>query len=78
MEALQTATRNPAIYLGLIDTLGTVEEGKNADLVLLEANPLEKITNTKRIGAVIVGGRLFPKIALDKMLKDVERAANKS
>ena len=73
MEALQTATRNPAVYLGLIDTLGTVEEAKKADLVLLEANPLENITNTKRISAVIVGGRLIPKISLDKMLKDVER-----
>ena len=47
MEALQTATRNPATYLGLIATVGTVEEGKKADLVLLEANPLENISNTK-------------------------------
>jgi imidazolonepropionase-like amidohydrolase len=78
MEALQTATRNPAIYLGLIDTLGTVEEGKKADLVLLEANPLENISNTKRITAVIVNGSLIPKVSLDKMLMDVERAANKS
>jgi imidazolonepropionase-like amidohydrolase len=76
MEALQTATRNPAIYLGLSDVLGTVEEGKKADLVLLEANPLENISNTKRINAVIVGGRLIPKVSLDKMLLDVERAAN--
>jgi imidazolonepropionase-like amidohydrolase len=78
MEALQTATRNPASYLGLIDTLGTVEEGKKADLVLLEGNPLENISNTKRITAVIVGGRLIPKVSLDKMLKDVEAAANRN
>jgi imidazolonepropionase-like amidohydrolase len=77
MEALQTATRNPAIYLGLIDMVGTVEEGKKADLVLLEANPLENISNTKRISAVIVGGRLIPKVALDKMLMNAERAASK-
>ena len=77
MEALQTATRNPAIYLGLIDTVGTVEEGKKADLVLLEANPLENISNTKRISAVIVNGRLIPRVSLDKMLKDAEAAANK-
>src|SRR6185503_12891646 len=78
MEALQTATRNPAIYLGLIDEVGTVEKGKKADLVLLEANPLENISNTKRINSVIVNGRLFPRASLDKMLKDAERAANKN
>ena len=77
MEALQTATRNPAIYLGLIDMVGTVEQGKKADLVLLEASPLEDISNTKRISMVIVGGRLIPKVSLDKMLMDAERAASK-
>lgn len=78
MEALQTATRNPAIYLGLIDMVGTVEQGKKADLVLLEANPLENISNTKRINAVIVNGRLIPRVSLDKMLKDVEAAVNRN
>ena len=78
MEALQTATRNPAIYLGLIDMVGTVETGKKADLVLLEANPLENISNTKRINAVIVNGRLIPRVSLDKMLKDAEAAANRN
>ena len=77
MEALQTATRNPTIYLGLSDMVGTVEIGKKADLVLLEANPLENISNTKRINAVIVNGRLFPKVSLEKMLKDAEAAASK-
>jgi imidazolonepropionase-like amidohydrolase len=77
MEALQTATRNPAIYLGLIDMVGTVDEGKKADLVLLEANPLENISNTKRISAVVVNGRLIPKVSLEKMLRDAEAAANK-
>ena len=77
MEALQTATRNPAIYLGLSNTVGTIETGKKADLVLLEANPLENISNTKRINAVVVNGRLIPRVTLDKMLKDAEAAANK-
>ena len=78
MEALQTATLNPATYLGLIDMVGTVEMGKKADLVLLEANPLENISNTKRISAVIVGGRLIPRVSLDKMLMDAEAAASKN
>ncbi len=78
IEALQTATRNPATYLGLIDMVGTVEQGKKADLVLLDANPLENINNTKRINAVIVNGRLIPKVSLDKMLRDVEAAANRN
>jgi len=77
MEALQTATRNPAIYLGLSDMVGTVEIGKKADLVLLEANPLENISNTKRINAVVVNGKLIPRVTLDKMLKDSEAAATR-
>ena len=78
MEALQTATSNPATYVGLIDEVGTVEGGKKADLVLLEASPLENISNTKRITAVIVSGRLIPKVSLDKMLMDAEAAASRS
>ena len=64
LEALQTATRNPAAYLGLLDSFGTVEEGKAADLVLLEANPLEDIANTKRIAAVVLRGNYIPVAAL--------------
>jgi imidazolonepropionase-like amidohydrolase len=78
MEALQTATLNPATYLGLIDMVGTVEQGKKADLVLLEANPLENISNTKRITSVIVDGQLIQKASLDKLLKDAEVAASKN
>ncbi len=78
MEALQTATRNPATYLGLSDMVGTVEKGKKADLVLLEANPLENISNTKRIAAVIVDGKLIPKASLERMLIDAEVAASRN
>ena len=59
LEALQTATRNPAEFLGLQKDLGTVEEGKLADLVLLDADPLAHIGNTRRIAAVILGGKLL-------------------
>lgn len=77
MEALQAATRNPAKFLGKLDSLGTIEKGKIADLVLLDANPLEDISNTQRINAVVVNGRYLPKEALQRMLAEVEAAANK-
>ena len=71
LEALQTATINPAEFLGLDKTLGTIEKGKVADLVLLEANPLESIANTKRIAAVVSNGRYLDRSALDGLLADV-------
>ncbi len=64
MEALQAATREPAKFLGLLDSLGEVKQGKIADLVLLDANPLEDIRNSRRIAAVIVDGKLLPKESL--------------
>ena len=68
LEALQSATRNPAEYLGRLDTLGTVEKGKIADLVLLDANPLEDIGNSRKIWAVIVNGKILLRPQLDEML----------
>src|ERR1700756_3813877 len=68
MEALQTATLNPAKFLDMDDRLGTIEKGKVADLVLLDANPLEDIRNTQRIAAVIVNGLYLSRAELDKML----------
>lgn len=78
MEALQAATYNPAKFLGLTDSLGTVDTGKKADLVLLEANPLEDIGNTKKITAVVIGGKYFPKASLDEMLAKIEILANQT
>jgi imidazolonepropionase-like amidohydrolase len=75
MEALQTATLNPAKFLGMDDRLGTVETGKLADLVLLDANPLDDIRNTQKIAAVIVNGRYLSRSELDKLLAGVEAAA---
>ena len=77
MEALQTATRNPAMFLGMLDSLGTVEKGKLADLVLLEANPIDDISNTQRISAVIVNGTYLPKESLQKMLAQAEAGRNR-
>jgi imidazolonepropionase-like amidohydrolase len=75
MEALQTATLNPAKFLGMDDRLGTIEKGKLADLVLLDANPLDDIRNTQKIAAVIANGRYFSRADLDKMLAGAEAAA---
>jgi imidazolonepropionase-like amidohydrolase len=76
MEALQTATLNPARFLGMEDRLGTIEKGKLADLVLLDANPLDDIRNTQKIAGVIANGRYFSRADLDKMLAGVEAAAS--
>jgi imidazolonepropionase-like amidohydrolase len=76
IEALQAATRNPARYLGLLDSTGTIERGKLADLVLLDRDPLADINNTRKIRAVVVGGRLIERAALDEMLVKVEALAN--
>ena len=56
MEALQTATRNPAFYFGTLPLMGTLEEGKVADIVVLKANPLEDIRNTRKIDGVVMRG----------------------
>jgi hypothetical protein len=72
LQALQSATINPARVLGMTDSLGTVEPGKLADLVLLDVNPLEDILATQRIRAVIADGRLYRRADLDRLLADVE------
>ena len=76
MEALQTATRNPAEYLNKLGSMGTVEKGKLADLVLLDANPLESIGNARKISAVVANGRFLDRKVLDRLLSQVEAAAN--
>ena len=75
LGALQAATRNTAQAVGLGDELGTVEVGKLADLVLLDADPLAAITNTTRIAAVVANGRLFEKSELQGLLLAAEQAA---
>jgi hypothetical protein len=75
LAALQTATINPAKYLRLDTTIGTISAGKRADLVILDANPLNAITNTRRINAVVLGGRLLRRTELDKLLAQAKAAA---
>jgi imidazolonepropionase-like amidohydrolase len=76
LEALQTATINPAHFFGMEEQAGTIEKGKFADLVLLSANPVEDIANTQKIAAVILNGQYFRRADLDKMLGRVEAAAH--
>lgn len=78
LEALQTATLNPAQYLKLSNSLGTVEKGKLADLVLLDANPLESIGNTRKLAGVVVNGKYLPRESLQNMLADVEVVASRN
>jgi hypothetical protein len=75
MQALQAATKNPAEFLGKLNRQGTIEPGKSADLVLLDANPLDDIHNTQKIRAVILRGQLFDRLALDNLLSSVEQFA---
>jgi len=67
LQALQAATRNAAEFLGRLATEGTVEVGKKANLVLLEADPLTDIANTRRVAAVVMGGRLVSESELKRI-----------
>jgi imidazolonepropionase-like amidohydrolase len=77
LEALQTATLNPAQFFGMQEQLGTIEKGKIADLVFLDANPLDDIRNTQKVGGVILNGRFYSRSDLQKILQNVEAAAKK-
>jgi imidazolonepropionase-like amidohydrolase len=70
LEALQTATRNAAIAAGVADSLGTIREGHVADLVILSADPLEDIRNTKWIREVVLRGELLDRNRLASILRD--------
>jgi imidazolonepropionase-like amidohydrolase len=75
LQALQTATVNPARVLGLADSLGSIEAGKLADLVLLDADPFQDIRNTQKIRAVVADGHLYRRADLDRLLANVEKMA---
>ena len=75
LQALQTATLNPAKFLNRLSDLGTVERGKLADLDLLDANPLDDINNTRKIRAVVLAGRYLDRTDLDRLLNGVAKAA---
>jgi imidazolonepropionase-like amidohydrolase len=74
LEALQTATINPARFLGREKLQGTIEVGKQADLVLLDADPLTDIRNVQRIDAVILRGKLVTRPTIERIIAKHRRA----
>jgi imidazolonepropionase-like amidohydrolase len=68
-EALRAATLNGAVFFEKEDHYGSVEEGKVAELVLLDGNPLENIENTQQINKVIARGKVYDKAQLEKMME---------
>jgi imidazolonepropionase-like amidohydrolase len=75
MDVLRSATTVPAAYLGQTDRYGGVSPGKEADLVLLNANPLDAIANTADIFAVVANGKSYDRAHLDALLAEVEAMA---
>lgn len=67
-EVLRAATLEPARYFGMLDSAGTIAPGKLADLILLDANPLRDIANTRRIAAVVANGRLIDAVDRHRLL----------
>jgi imidazolonepropionase-like amidohydrolase len=76
-EALRSATFDAARFLGKLNDYGSVTAGKRADLVLLDASPLEDIHNTTKIRAVVLGGKVLDRAELDRHLAELEAAAKK-
>jgi len=76
-QALRAATTGPADFLEARDSLGTIRAGAFADLVVLEADPLVSIANTQRIRSVFARGRYFDRSALDGMIAEGARAAQR-
>ena len=74
LEALQTATMNPAEFLGRKNA-GKISVGDRSDLVLLDADPTQDITNTTHIYGVVLRGRFFARSELDEMLSAARAAA---
>jgi adenine deaminase len=67
LEALQTATINPAIYAGREQEFGSLEKGKRADIVLLNSNPLTDINNVRGIDGLLYNGFYYDRNALEKL-----------
>jgi imidazolonepropionase-like amidohydrolase len=76
LDALRAATVNPARFFGVENSAGTIEPAKIADLVLLEANPLDDISNTRRVAMVVLRGKVLDRTALDALLAPFDALRN--
>jgi imidazolonepropionase-like amidohydrolase len=78
LEALRAATINAATVMKKTDDFGAIARGKRADMVLLEANPLDDIRNTQRIAAVVFRGQLLQRADLDRLLALAEAIGSRN
>lgn len=69
--ALEAATKNPSMFFGTLEKTGTIEKGKRADLVLLDANPLENISNTEKRSGVMVKGKYYTQSEMNRWLDEI-------
>lgn len=75
LEALQTATLNPARFFDRLQDFGAIQPGRIADLVLLRANPLDDVANTRQIAAVVTDGRYLSRDDLDRLQEKLAQIA---
>ena len=74
-QALRTATVDPAKHLGVFKDIGSLEKGKLADLVSLDANPMDDIRNTDKIDKVMLGGRLYDAKTMNETVTGTSKRA---
>jgi imidazolonepropionase-like amidohydrolase len=76
LQALQTATLNPAKFFNQVAAAGSIANGKNGDMVLLDGNPLENIRNIRKVSGVIIHGRFLNRTELNRILAEIEKNAS--
>lgn len=69
--ALEAATKNPSLFFGTLDKVGTIEKGRRADLILLDANPLDDIANTQKRSGVMLKGKYYTQTEMNKWLDEI-------